>query len=122
MEAMNCPRCGKVFVRITASICDNCVKEEEHIFDKVRDYVKENPNKTVKEVAEDCDVTVKRVLSYIRDGRIEASGGMHGDITCSKCGKPILSGRMCEKCILETNFQVNAMKPQSKGSGFHTRK
>jgi len=96
------------------------VKEEEHIFDKVRDFVKENPNKTIKDVADECEVTVKRVLSYIRDGRIEASGGMHGDVTCSKCGKPITSGRMCEKCILETNFQLNDMKPKTKGSGFHS--
>jgi NMD protein affecting ribosome stability and mRNA decay len=123
MEALNCPRCGKVFVKITDPICKDCVKAEEEIFDKVRDYIKENPDKNIKEVAEICEVTVKRILTYIRDGRIDASGGMRGDITCSKCGKPIITGRMCEKCILETNFTVKDMKnAQKKGSGMHIRR
>ncbi|MCL1843303.1 MAG: flagellar protein [Defluviitaleaceae bacterium] len=117
MEAMNCPRCGKVFVKIIESICDACVKAEVNIFDKVRDYVKENPNKSIKEVSEECEVTVKRVLQYIRDGRLEASGGMQGDVLCSKCGKPINIGRMCEKCILETNFAINDMKNATKIKG-----
>ncbi|MCL1862180.1 MAG: flagellar protein [Defluviitaleaceae bacterium] len=110
MEAMNCPRCGKVFVRINAPICEPCVKEEEVIFDKVRDYIKEHGDKSVKEVADACDVTVKRIMTYIRDGRIDASGGMRDEVSCSKCGKPIRSGRMCEKCVLETNFQIGDMK------------
>jgi predicted amidophosphoribosyltransferase len=110
MEVRNCPRCGKVFVKRTEPICDSCVKEEEHIFENVREYIKENPNKSIKEVAEDCDVTVKRILQYLRDGKIETSSGMQGEIKCSQCGKPILTGRMCEKCILETNFKVQDMK------------
>lgn len=126
MEVRNCPRCGKVFVKIIEPVCNKCVKEEEHIFEKVRGYVKENPHQTVKEVAAECEVTVKRILQYLRDGRLEASLGMHGEITCSKCDKPIFIGRMCEKCILETNFMVNDMKNQAiikhKGKIFTTRR
>ncbi|MCL1884568.1 MAG: helix-turn-helix domain-containing protein [Defluviitaleaceae bacterium] len=126
MEVLNCPRCRKVFVKRHDSICDTCVKEEEHIFDRVRDYIKENPDKTVSQVAEICEVSVKRIIQYIRDGRIEAGVGMSGDITCSKCGKPILIGRMCEKCILETNFMVNDMKNEAaiknRGRIFTTRR
>jgi len=39
---------------------------------------------------------------------------MKGEITCSKCGKPIFIGRMCETCILETGFQINDMREASK--------
>ena len=117
MEAMNCPRCGRVFVRVFESICDKCVKEEENIFEKVREYVKDNPGQTIKEVADACEVTTKRILQYIRDGRIEAGTGMHGEIVCSKCGKPINVGRMCEKCILDTSFQVNEMKEAARNRG-----
>jgi len=124
METKNCPRCGKVFVKIREPICDPCVKEEEAIFEKVRAYVKENANSTVKDVAEACDVLPKRILQYIREGRLEAAPGMKGDITCSKCGKPILKGRMCEKCILETSFQVSGMQEETKNKkrqGFNTK-
>ncbi|MCL2049197.1 MAG: flagellar protein [Defluviitaleaceae bacterium] len=110
MEPVNCPRCGKVFAKIREPLCPACMKEEEKIFDAVRDYIKQNPDKSVKEVAEACEVPVKRILQYVRDGRIDASGGMRDDITCSNCGKPILSGRMCEKCTIETNFKLQKMR------------
>jgi len=114
METKNCPRCGKVFVKIREPICAPCVKEEEEIFESVREYVKENPNSTVAEVSEACNVQTKRIMQYIRDGRLEAAPGMKGEVTCSKCGKPLLAGRMCEKCVLETNFQLSDMKEASK--------
>ncbi|MCL2225449.1 MAG: flagellar protein [Defluviitaleaceae bacterium] len=122
MQAMNCPRCGKVFVRIRDPICEACVKEEEQIFENVREFIKENPNLSLNEVAEACEVTVKRIMTYIRDGRIDASQGMRADVTCSKCGKPIPGGRMCEKCVLETNFQLNDMKNTKKGAGMFTNR
>ena len=117
MEAINCPRCGKVFVKISDPICPECVKEEEKIFDRVREYIRDNPNRTVKEVSDECDISVKRILGYIREGRINATSGMRDEIVCSKCRKPILTGRMCEKCILETNFEVNEMKKDFKNMG-----
>lgn len=114
MEARNCPKCGRVFAMIRESICPKCVKEAEATFEKVRDFIKENPNMTIKEVAEECDVSYKRILTYIRDGRVEASGGMHGEVTCSRCDKPIKVGRMCEKCTIETGFKVNEMKEDAR--------
>jgi len=110
MDASNCPRCGRVFVRTTKPICDTCVKEEEANFDRVRDYVKEHPNRSIKEVSEICEVPIKRILQYVRDGRIDASPGIAADVTCSKCGKPITKGRMCEKCAVDVNMQIVGMK------------
>ncbi|MCL1878401.1 MAG: flagellar protein [Defluviitaleaceae bacterium] len=110
MDAMNCPRCRKVFVKRADPLCPVCMKEEELIYEKVREYVKDHPECMIKEVADACGVTVKRILSYLRDGRLSTSKGMHGELLCSKCNKPILTGRMCEKCILETNFMVQDMK------------
>lgn len=124
MNAMNCPRCRRVFVKRLDPICPTCVKEEEEIYDKVRDYVKRNPDKMIKEVADACDVSIKRILAYLRDGKLETSSGMQGELTCTKCGKPILTGRMCEKCILETNFELQDMRNaavKNKGQVFTSR-
>ena len=124
MEPKNCPRCGRIFVKIRDPICDPCMKEEEQIFEKVREYVRENPDSTIKEICDACEVTAKRILSYLKDGRLEASKGLQGESLCSKCGRPIKSGRMCEKCVLEVNFQVDDMKTQAqnRGTGMHTKK
>ena len=114
METRNCPRCGKIFAMVREPICKPCVKAEEEIFEKVREYVKENQNRTIQEVAEACEVNPKKILQYIRDGKLEAGMGMEGEIACSKCGRNIKTGRMCEACIAETGSQVAGMIDQSK--------
>ena len=114
MEPTNCPRCGKVFMKIKDSICAECVKEVDQKFEEVRAYVKEHPHRTIKEVSEACDVSVKSILRYIRDGKLEASAGIQSEITCSKCGIPIPSGRMCKKCASEVGHQIAAMKPETE--------
>ena len=114
MEPTNCPRCGRVFMRIREPICPACVKEEDQKFEDVRSFVKENPNRTIKEVSEACEVSVKAILRYIREGKLETSSGMHGEVTCSKCGVPISSGRMCKKCADEVGQQVAGMKPETE--------
>jgi len=101
------------------------MKEEEDIYEKVREYVKDNPDKMIKDVAAACDVTVKRILSYLREGRLSTSAAMHGELLCGQCNKPILTGRMCEKCIMDTNFTVQGMKNDAaiKNRGqIHTRR
>lgn len=114
MEAKNCPRCGKVFVQIREPICEACVKEEEEIFENVRQFVRDNPSKSIKEISEECGVSTKRILQYVRDGLLEATVGLQSEVSCSKCGKPIRTGRMCETCVLEVNFQVSDMKEASR--------
>ena len=114
MEPKNCPRCGKVFMRIREPICPSCVKVEEEKFETVRAYVKEHPNRTIKEVSDACGVSIKSILRYIRDGKLEASAGIQSEITCSKCGIPIPTGRMCKKCAAEVGQQVAGMKPETE--------
>ena len=112
MGAANCARCGRMFVRMNKNICPDCVKIEESKFESVREYVKENPNCTLQEVSSVCDVSSKRILQYVKDGRLELSTGMQGDLTCSKCGKPIRIGRLCEKCIVDVSQKITGMREQ----------
>ena len=114
MNALNCPRCGRLFVKVKAPVCAACEKAEAEAFDRVRDYVKENPDRPITEVSEVCEVPVKRILQYVRDGRLEASKGMQGEVVCSKCGIPINTGLMCEKCIAEMGSTVNEMVTKNK--------
>ena len=122
MEPSNCPRCGKVFMRFREPICESCIKVEEEKYEDVRAFVKENPNRTIKEVSEACGVSVKSILRYIREGKLEASTGMHGEVTCSKCGVPISSGRMCKRCVHEVGKQVAGMKPETEAQKSDNRR
>jgi NMD protein affecting ribosome stability and mRNA decay len=119
----NCPRCGKLFMRLNAPICEPCIKEEDEIFEMVRLYIKENPGASITEVSAECEVPVKRIKQYIKDGKLDASEGMRGDITCSKCGRPILGGRMCGECVQAAGAQVVEMKAEAAASksAYHTQ-
>ena len=114
MEPTNCPKCGKLFMKFRDPICASCMKEEEERFETVRVFVKENPNRTIKEVSDECNVSVKRILQYIRDGKLEASAGIQSDVTCTRCGKQILTGRMCEVCINEVGNQIGSMAREAQ--------
>jgi NMD protein affecting ribosome stability and mRNA decay len=128
MNAINCPRCGRVFTKVAAPICNDCEKAEAEKFEEVRLYVKENPHSSAQEVSEKCEVSIKRILSYVRDGKLDISQGMEGLITCSKCGRPIKSGRMCERCVknvsgaLSDMISVSVSNKGSKQGGMFTSK
>jgi hypothetical protein len=82
MEVRNCPRCGKLFNRINSQLCPACTKEEDEIFETVRKFISDNESCTLTELSDGTGVSPKKILRYIREGRLEASKGMHGDIRC----------------------------------------
>lgn len=114
----NCPKCGKPFTYIKNPICRECQEEEDAIFETVRHYLKENGDKTLEEVAEATDVSVKKILRYIKEGKIDISN--HDNISgfCEKCNAPINSGRYCDSCAkkLKNTFSENFKKPEPPSS------
>ena len=125
MEATNCPRCGRMFMKISKPLCPDCEKADEEKFEVVRAFVKENPDCTIHEVSKECEISVKRIMKYVREGQLEVSKGMQDAITCTKCGKPIDKGSMCEKCSIAVASSISDMRAQdavkNKGRVF-TRK
>ena len=113
MAVRNCKRCGKIFNYAAGQpICENCRKELEQDFQKVKEYIKENPNQGVKEVAEACEVPEGQIKQWVREERLEVSKGA-GVLNCEQCGEPIATGRFCEKC--KANMTTNltgAIQPQ----------
>ena len=106
MDVVNCPRCGRIFRRIISPICPACEKEEEEIFQKVRVFIDENKECTLGELSEGTGVSAKKILRYIREGRLEISKGMHGAVRCEICGRAISTGRFCEACMLKINQNI----------------
>lgn len=108
MAVSNCQRCGKIFNYVAGQrICENCRKELEVMFQQVKDYIKENPNQGIKEVAEGCEVPENQIKQWVREERLEFSKGA-GVLACEKCGEAISTGRFCEKCKAEMSGNLNA--------------
>ena len=109
MEVVNCPRCGKVFNKIRSPLCPACEKEEERMFQTVREYIDDNQDCTLNELSEGTGVSPKKILRYIREGRLEISKGMHGDVRCEVCNRPISQGRYCDTCMIKMNQNISEM-------------
>ena len=108
MNYKNCVRCGRLFSPLGGrSICDNCRNAEEEGFQRIRAYINENPACTMAELAEATDVRQKRILQYIREGRLQVSEGMHGEVRCESCNAPIDKGRHCEDCKKRVNQEIH---------------
>ncbi len=125
MEYSNCPRCGKLFVRLNKPICPECEKEEEKAFDNLRDYLDKNPDQPMAVVSDNTGVPMRRILQYIRDGRLEMTMGIADEnpLKCVRCGTPILIGTYCTPCQIKYTQDVQNMMDESiaakKQTGMH---
>lgn len=103
-EIRNCPRCGKIFTYISRPICNNCMDLEENEFKIVKEYIYDNPGASISEVAQATEVSVERIMRFLREERLEISSE-HSNLMleCERCGRAIKSGRFCENCKVEMN-------------------
>lgn len=99
MIIKNCQDCGKIFVHSSRDLCPECYALEEEDFKKVREYLWEKSTSSVDDVHEKTGVPVKRIVKFIRTGRI-GGAGVKVDLylNCEGCGAPITEGRFCRSC------------------------
>ena len=126
MTMENCRKCKKIFPRINEPICDNCKKEEEDLFLKVKEYLSENRNATILEISENTGATAKKISGYLRDGRLEISSS-NGELNCRICNAPINSGQYCDRCLIDVNKEIEKFGSKkvgdlAKGASMRTRK
>ncbi|HYF84390.1 MAG TPA: TIGR03826 family flagellar region protein [Clostridia bacterium] len=103
-EIRNCPRCGKIFTCLGRPICGNCIATEENEFKVVKEYVYDNPGATISEVSNETEVSVEKIMRFLREERLEIrSENSNLLLECERCGRAINSGRFCENCKGEIN-------------------
>lgn len=108
MNVRNCARCGKIFNYVSGRpICAACKRGEEESFKDVRSYIRRNPDVSISEVAEACEVDIKMIRQWIREERLSFSKDSAVGIECEKCGKTIRTGRFCKECKAETINDLN---------------
>ena len=120
MDLRNCRKCGKIFgySGVGPVICENCKKEAEERFQKVKDFIRDNPATSINDVAEECEVTVQQIKQWVREERLEFSKESGVVFHCENCGAPIRSGRLCENCKNQMANELGNMyeKPKPKNT------
>ncbi|HAN09301.1 MAG TPA: MerR family transcriptional regulator [Clostridiales bacterium] len=109
MDIKNCKRCGKVFGYTGNLLCPECVQKEEEEFILVKDYIYDHPKCSAYEVSEVTGVSVRSIISFLKQDRLESVEGLSGLLICEKCGVPVKSGRYCPKCIAELKKETKRL-------------
>lgn len=115
-DILNCKRCGKIFSYIGgAYLCNNCKKQDEEDFKRVKDYLYDHPKASIYEVSKELDIGVERIKTYLRQGRLEIIGDDGNMILeCELCGKSINTGRFCEKCASSLTRDIQSTVEEIK--------
>ncbi|MCL5047136.1 MAG: MerR family transcriptional regulator [Actinobacteria bacterium] len=101
MEIRNCPVCGSLFVFGGRNFCPACMEKEEKDFQALRKFLDENPSATMEEISEATGVEVRKILQFLKEGRLVYKAPGPPVIACESCGAPISTGRLCDRCTAE---------------------
>lgn len=98
MNIKNCIRCKKIYQYDGFKLCHNCRKEDELDFQRVKEYLEEFPGANISNVVDNTKVATKKVIEFLKEGRLEIEGGGDIILECETCGAGITTGRFCDKC------------------------
>ncbi len=117
MDIRQCKRCGKVFQFSGSTLCPKCVREVDKQFDDVRNFLYDNPHSTLETVVEETKVNAQDIKRWLKEGRLILTGDSTAMIQCESCGKPILTGKLCETCAVQAKcgiLSLGLLKKESR--------
>jgi hypothetical protein len=99
---------------------------EENEFQQVKQYLWDNPGANASEVTEATGIDEKKVMRYLREGRLQLVPGQSAImLNCEWCETIIYSGRFCDKCAKEINREFKSgfggNVEENRGSGKDSR-
>lgn len=99
MDTVNCKICGKLFIyQCGPPICKKCSSILDEKFDKVKEYLYENPRSSIQQISEATDVSVHMITKWVREERLEFTKDSLIGLDCEICGTLIKTGRFCNNC------------------------
>lgn len=99
MDTVNCKMCGKLFYyQFGAPICIKCRDILDEKFEKVKEYIYENPGATVQVISDANDVSTHQIIKWVREERLEFTPDSIVGVDCEICGITIKTGRFCKSC------------------------
>lgn len=113
MNIKNCKRCGSIYTYDGFDICLRCRREDENDFKKIKEYLDEYPGANISEVEDETGVSSRKIINFLKEGRLEIGDDTNIILSCERCGAPLKTGRFCEKCIVQMDREFK----QSIGGG-----
>lgn len=111
-----CKRCKKLINSLT-DFCYDCYLEEEKDEIKVASFVRDIKNNvTLDEIYEATGVKKSTIMKMIKSRRL-IPNNVEIHYPCDMCGKTIVSGNLCGKCLVE--ITTNSKEIKKKNNTFH---
>ena len=111
MDVRNCRECRRLFQYQGYGdiLCPTCRKIDDEEFDKVKEFLRNNPGTNQKGVCEATGVDFNKILRWLREERLVTTDASGLGLKCEQCGKTICSGRLCDECKrkLALDFGLN---------------
>lgn len=103
-----CRVCGTIMVKLARNICTKCSQIEEELFQKVKSYLRTNPDSSLLEVAKAVGCSEEQVDFFVQSGRLERIGAKVAH-PCKICQKIVLEGIICPECKRGLKEQVTIL-------------
>ncbi|RAK19922.1 flagellar operon protein (TIGR03826 family) [Anoxybacillus vitaminiphilus] len=116
-ELINCPRCGRLFIKNRfRDVCEQCYREEEQLFEKVYQFLRKRENRTatMAQVVKETGVSERLIVKWIKAGRIKLVHFPNLGYPCEKCGKMIREGRICKECNMDLQKQLKQLEQEQQ--------
>lgn len=99
MDVRNCKQCGNLFNFVSGlPLCSSCIKKIDEKFSDVKKFIYENPGADMTRVSEEFEIPIPVIKRWVKEERLSFVAGSGITLDCERCGKPILTGRYCERC------------------------
>ena len=124
---MLCEECGGILVYkgVGEYKCEDCGHLEYDDYGKARNYIEKHPGATSAQVSDATGVTQKAIREMLKEERLEIAPNSNAFLTCEICGKPIRSGKYCDRCETAYHREIEEKARASRSinlSGFGTEK
>ncbi len=79
-------------------VCENCGADVLTDFGRVKAYLEENGPSNAIEISDATGIPRRKIMDFIREGRVEIAQGDSDILFCEGCGKAIRYGTHCPEC------------------------
>ena len=115
LNMKNCVRCHKIFLSVIGeTICPECRVMEQTMEEQVKDYVRDHPGITIRQLIDETGVPDKIIWRMVRQGEFENASGLEVQYPCGRCGKMIKSGAYCEECAVKLKQEAKKFADSMK--------
>lgn len=112
MYIRTCIKCGRLFHNFPDSpVCQQCWLESDQKIQEVEEYVSENQQAEIQEVARDCHVKEDQLQRWLKTDQLHFPDFSSLKVPCENCGALIHSGTLCENC---KNIKRNVLQNLSE--------